>query len=273
MDDDQKLRIDPNVTGVPTIPKPPVEQQGSGPTGVNYTILGTLLQAAILNFTSPQQLVYSNSGAMSWMTASVLMNTNTGGGLGKMFGRMVSGSSAFVVDYSAPQGPGTVAFTARFPGKIVPILLTAGQSIIMQKQAFLVAEKSVELSIAFNQKLGAGFFGGEGFILQQFTGPGLCFAELDGEIVEYSLTPGQTMSVKAGHVAMFEPSVSFNIQMVKGFTNILFGGEGLFLATLTGPGKIWLQTMPMMELAERIAHYLPSGGGGGHDGGIRLNFG
>ncbi len=271
--DDQKLRIDPNTPGVPTIPKPVIEQQGVAPTGINYTIVGTTLQAAILNFTNPQQLVYSNSGAMSWMTSSVLMNTNTGGGLGKMFGRMVSGSSVFVVDFSAPQGPGTIGFSARFPGKIVPILLGPAQSIIMQKHSFLVAEKTVELSIAFNQKLGAGFFGGEGFILQRFTGPGLCFAELDGEIIEYELAPGQTMSVHPGHVAMFEPTVNFNISMVKGFTNILFGGEGLFLATLTGPGKIWLQTMPMMQLAEAIAHYLPHSGGGGNDGGIRLNFG
>jgi uncharacterized protein (TIGR00266 family) len=270
--DDQKIARAPGQMGVPTIPKPIVEQQGAGPSGINYTIVGTVLQAAILNFTGPQQMVYSNSGAMSWMSSSVVMNTNTGGGLGKMFGRMVSGSSIFVVDYSAPQGPGTAGFSARFPGKIVPILLAPGQSIIMQKHSFLVAEKSIELSVAFNRKLGSGFFGGEGFILQQFTGPGLCFAELDGEIIEYDLAPGQTMSIHPGHVGMFEPTVSFDIQMLRGFTNILFGGEGLFLATLTGPGKIWLQTMPMMQLAEAIAHYLPHSGGG-NEGGLRINLG
>ncbi len=271
MDDQQIVRA-PGQMGVPTIPKPPIEQQGAGTTGINYQVVGTVLQAAILNFTAPQQMIYSNSGAMSWMSEAVVMNTNTGGGLGKMFGRMVSGSSLFVVDFSSPQGPGTVAFTAKFPGKIVPILLNPGQSIIMQKHTFLVAEKSVELAVAFNRKIGSGFFGGEGFILQSFTGPGLCFAELDGEIVEYTLNPGQTMRVHAGHVAMFEPTVSFDIQMIRGFTNILFGGEGLFLATLTGPGKIWLQTMPMMELAERIAHYLPHSGGN-EGGGLRINLG
>jgi uncharacterized protein (AIM24 family) len=173
----------------------------------------------------------------------------------------VTGESLFVVNYTTEQDKQLIAFSSDFPGKIIPLNLSEGQSIIAQKESFLVAEKSIRMSVALQKRLGAGLFGGEGFILQRFEGPGTAFVALDGEIVEYTLQPGQRLLVDTGHLAMFEPTVQYDIQMVKGFRNILFGGEGLFFATLTGPGRIWLQTMPMDKLAGAIAKYLPQASG------------
>jgi uncharacterized protein (AIM24 family) len=169
----------------------------------------------------------------------------------------VSGESLFVAEYTATNGKGIISFASDFPGKIVPIHLVAGQEVIAQKQAFLCAEKSVTFDIFFQRKLGAGFFGGEGFIMERLKGPGVAFVAFDGEIVEYTLEAGQVLKVDTGYVAMMEPTVSMDIEMVGGFKNILFGGEGLFLTTLKGPGRVWLQTMPMMVLAGSIAQYMP----------------
>jgi uncharacterized protein (AIM24 family) len=178
-----------------------------------------------------------------------------------------SGESLFLVDYTCTSGQGVVAFASEFPGKVVPLDLAPGQEIIAQKDAFMCAEKSVDLSIQFRKRRGAGFFGGEGFILQRLSGPGLAFVELDGEIVEYTLGSGQTMMVDTGYVAMYEPTVDFDIEMVRGIKNIFFGGEGLFLARLRGPGRIWLQTMPMYNLARKVAAYAHRGSGGSSSGG------
>jgi uncharacterized protein (TIGR00266 family) len=207
---------------------------------------------------------------MSWMSGNVDMKTHTGGGLGKMIKRAFSGESLFVVDYFVKHGTGIVAFANEFPGKIVPFDLAAGQELIMQKDAFMAAEKAVSLDIHFSKKLGAGFFGGEGFILQKVTGPGLAFVEVDGEVVEYNLEAGQILKVDTGHVAMFEPTVDFDVSVVKGFRNILLGGEGLFLARLKGPGRVWLQTMPMTNLAKKILQYIPSKGGNNEGQGFNL---
>jgi len=144
---------------------------------------------------------------------------------------------------------------------VVPALLRPGQSLICRKETFLVGEKSIALEIAWQRRIGSGFFGGDGFILQKVTGPGVVWLDLSGELVERDLAAGERLLVHAGHVGCFEPSVSFDIQMVKGFKNILFGGEGLYLASLTGPGHIWLQSMPIMNLAEEVARYLPHAGG------------
>jgi uncharacterized protein (TIGR00266 family) len=191
------------------------------------------------------------------------MKTNTGGGIGKMLKRAFSGESLFITDFFVNRGTGIVAFANEFPGKIIPFDLADGQSIVMQKDSFMAAEKSVDLEIHFRRKLGAGFFGGEGFVMQKATGPGLVFAEVDGEVVEYNLQAGQVLKVDTGHVAILEPSVKFDVSIVKGFRNILLGGEGLFLARLEGPGKVWLQTMPMMNLAKKILQFAPSTGSSG----------
>ena len=242
-----------SIPDLPTIS----EISGQSKGGIKYHILGTIQQTLAVEL-QPNQTIFSDTGAMSWMTATATMNTTSGGGLGGMFKRAMSGATAFIIDFAVAGGPGQVAFTTDFPGKILPIELDAGQSVIMHRHAFLCAEKSVTLDVFFTRKLGAGLFGGEGFILQKLTGPGITFAELDGDAVEYHLQPNQVMKVEPGHVAMFESSVTFDIEMVKGMTNILLGGAGVFLATLKGPGRIWLHSMTESKMAQRLAEYMPA---------------
>ncbi len=238
------------------LPDPNITAQGKGATGMEYKIIGTVLQAVILEL-DPGETVYSESGGMAWMSNNITMQTTgRGGGLGGVFRRAVSGASLFLVDFTSQGGKGIVAFASDFPGKIVALNLAEGQDMIAQKQAFLCAEKTVGLNVQFQRRLGAGLFGGEGFVLEKLSGPGVAFVCLDGEIMEYTLAPNEVLKVDTGHVAMFEPTVNFDIEMVKGFSNILFGGEGLFFATLCGPGRIWLQTMPTQSLAKAIMPYL-----------------
>ncbi len=241
---------------------------------LNYKVDGTTLQVVTVQL-EPGTRVYSESGGMSWMSGNVEMDTNSGGGLGKMFRRALSGESLFIAEYYVNSGAGIVAFASEFPGKIMDLHLGDGEQIIVQKDAFLCAERSVDMDMHFRKKLGAGLFGGEGFILQKLTGPGDAFVELDGEIVTYDLQPGQVLKVDTGHVAMLQPTVEFDVTIVKGFKNILLGGEGLFLATLRGPGRVWLQTMPLMKLANKVLQYLPhtKGGGGGASGGMNIDLG
>jgi uncharacterized protein (TIGR00266 family) len=239
---------------------------------VAHRIEGTTLPVLTVRLT-PGDRIYSSSGGMSWMTQQIEMDTNTGGGLGKMFKRALSGESLFVVDYYVNSGEGEVAFAAEFPGQILELNLAQGQQIIVQKDSFMCAEKSVDMDMHFRKRLGAGFFGGEGFILQKLTGPGLAFVNFDGEIVKRQLAPGEVLRVDTGHVAMFETTIDFDIQMLKGFRNILLGGEGLFMATLRGPGAVWLQTMPMSKLAQKIAQFMPQVGGNGQSGGTNVNLG
>lgn len=224
---------------------------------MRYDISGSVMQTVSIDL-ARGETIYAQTHAMAWMSDGITMDTHTGGGLFAGLSRALSGGSLFITDYSAEQA-GHVAFAPRFPGQILPVTLAAGQSLICRKETFLCAEKSVSLEIAMQQRLGAGVFAGEGFILQRVTGPGTVFLDLSGEVVEKTLGPGERLRVHAGHIGMQEPSVSTDIQMVRGFKNILFGGEGLFLATLTGPGKIWLQSMPILNLAEEIARHLPSG--------------
>jgi uncharacterized protein (TIGR00266 family) len=255
------------------LPDPAVTARGQGQGGMSYHILGTTLQAVVIQL-EPGQQVFSERGGMSWMSPNIDMQTNMEGGLGGAFKRMFSGESIFMVTFTSQGGTGLIGFSAELPGKIVPVNLAQGQSVICQKDTFMCAERSVQLDIHLNRKLGAGFFGGEGFILQRITGPGIAFFEIDGEVVEYTLEANQMLKVDTGHVAMFEPTVGFDIEMVRGFKNILFGGEGLFLSTLRGPGRVWLQTMPAMNLANKLAQFMPaSGGGGGNKGGFNINLG
>ena len=239
------------------LPDPNVTATGRGVTGMEYKVIGTTLQAVILEL-DPGETVYSESGGMAWMSGNITMHTSgRGGGLGGVFKRAISGESLFLVEYTSQGSKGHVAFASDFPGKILPLNLGEGQQLIAQKEAFLCAEKTVGLDIHFRRRLGAGLFGGEGFVLQKLTGPGVAFVCLDGEIMEYTLAPNEILKVDTGHVAMYEPTVGFDIEMVKGFSNILFGGEGLFLAVLRGPGRVWLQTMPVQNLAKAIMPYVP----------------
>lgn len=231
---------------------------------MKYELSGTVMQTLSIDL-APGEVVYSQTNSMCWMNDAVEMNTHTGGGFFAGIKRSLGGGSFFVTDFTA-RGEGHVAFAPRFPGTILPICLVEGQSLICRKETFLCAEKTVTLEIAWQKRLGASFFGGEGFILQKVTGPGTVFLDLSGEVVEKDLGPGERLLVHAGHVGIMDPSVSFDIQMVSGFKNILFGGEGLFLATLTGPGHVALQSMPIMNLAEEIGRYLPSPSEGTNSG-------
>ena len=223
---------------------------------MQYTISGTLMQTVALDL-MPGEVVFSQTNCMCWMNDAIEMNTNTGGGFFAGITRSLAGGGLFITDFTA-RGAGHVAFAPRFPGTIMPIQLGPGQSLVCRKETFLVAEKSVTVDIAWQKRIGAGFFGGEGFILQTVTGPGMVFLDLSGEVVERDLAPGERLLVHAGHVGVMDPTVQFDIQMVSGFRNIIFGGEGLFLATLTGPGHIALQSMPILNLAEEIGRFLPN---------------
>jgi uncharacterized protein (TIGR00266 family) len=244
---------------IPELPTP-AEIDGRTLKGMPYHIMGTVQQTLLVDL-APGAMVYSDAGAMSWMSQSVRMNTHTQGGIGGLLKRAVSGATMFVVDYIAEGSAGHVAFSTDFPGKVLAFELDAGQTVIMHKHAFLCAEKTVSLDVFFTRRLGAGAFGGEGFVLQKLSGPGAVFAELDGDAIEYHLKEGEVMRVEPGHVAMFDASVTFDIEMIQGFTNILMGGEGLFLATLRGPGRIWLHSLTPSKMAHRIAQYIPSSSG------------
>jgi len=249
----------------------PVQGTTQAASALDYQIQGTTLQVVVIDL-QPGQTIYSEAGGMSWMSDNIQMETKSGG-LGKAFRRALAGESLFIVDFTARGRPGKIAFASEFPGKILPFNLPAGQSLIVQKDAFMCAEKSVDLDMHFRKKLGVGFFGGEGFIMERLTGPGLAFVEIDGEVVEYDLQAGEVLKVATGHVAALQPSVDFDIEMIKGFKNVLLGGEGLFLSTLRGPGKVWLQTMPMMNLARKIAQFMPHPGREGPSGGVNINLG
>jgi uncharacterized protein (TIGR00266 family) len=232
---------------------------------MRHEISGTVMQTVGIDL-APGETIYSQTASMAWMTAGVRMHTNTGGGLFAGLKRSLTGGSFFVTEFTGEGGGGHVAFAPRFPGSIMARTLRAGESLICRKETFLCAERSISLDLAWQQRIGSGFFGGAGFILQRVTGPGTVFLDLSGEVISRTLAPGERLFVHAGHVGVHEPTVAFDIQLVPGFRNILFGGEGLFLASLTGPGSVWLQSMPILNLAEEIARYMPGGdtGGGGN---------
>jgi uncharacterized protein (TIGR00266 family) len=224
---------------------------------MEYQIKGNTLQMLEVQL-GAGEAVYTESGGMAWMSDGVEMSTDTKGGLMSGLGRALAGESLFMTTYTCKAPKGFVVFTPEAPGKVVDVQLGAGEMLICQKDAFMAAQNSVSLEMFFRKRLGTGLFGGEGFILQKATGPGVVFLEVPGEVVQYTLQAGQRLKVDPGHIAMFDPSVDYDISMVKGVKNVLFGGEGLFLATLSGPGRVWLQTMPISNLAQKIAKYIPS---------------
>ncbi len=220
---------------------------------------GTVMQMLTV-YLNKGDAVFTESGGMAWMTNGVEMSTNTKGGLMKGLGRSLAGESLFMTTYTSRTDGAWVVFTPEAPGKVVELDLAPGTSWIAQKDAFMVAEDSVELKMHFRKRLGAGFFGGEGFILQKLTGPGKAWLEIPGETVKYTLQANQMIKIDPGHIAAFEETVQYDVETVKGLGNILFSGEGLFLATLRGPGTVILQTMPISNLAQKIARYIPSSG-------------
>ena len=222
---------------------------------MKYEIKGGSFPVVVCYLENGEKMI-TEKGSMVWMSPNMQMDTQ-GGGVGKMFSKAFSGESMFRNIYTA-KGTGMIAFGSSFPGKILAIEIAPGKEIILQKSAFLAAEEGVETSIHFNKKVSAGFFGGEGFIMQRIHGQGIAFAEIDGELVQYELRPGEQMVVDTGNVAGFESTVSIEIQQVAGLKNKLLGGEGFFNTVLTGPGRIWLQTMPISSVAASIRPYLPS---------------
>ena len=225
---------------------------------MNYEIQGEPMPVVICQVDSGETVI-CESGAMSWMSPNMEMQTS-GGGMGKIFGRMFSGENMFQNQYTARGGEGQIAFASSFPGSIRAVEITPGRSVVVQKRAFLAAESGVELSVFFQKKLGTALFGGEGFIMQKLSGHGTAFIEIDGSAVEYFLAPGEQMVVDTGYLAMMDDTVTMDIQQVKGVKNVLFGGESLFNTVVTGPGKIVLQTMPLSAFAGAIAGMLPSSG-------------
>ena len=224
---------------------------------MKYNIIGEPLPVVNCEV-EPGETLITEGGAMSWMTPNMNMETTTGGGLGKMFGRMLSGESLFLNRYTAMGGKGQIAFASSFPGSIRPIEIAPGKEIVTQKSAFLAGEETVQLSTFFQKKLGAGLFGGEGFIMQKLSGHGTAFVEIDGYAVEYNLGPGQSMIVDTGYLAMMDATCSIEIVTVPGVKNMFLGGEGLFNTVVKGPGKIVLQTMPASAVAGSIIPYIPT---------------
>ncbi len=222
---------------------------------MQYKILGEPLPVVECQLAMGECMI-TEKGAMSWMSPNMKMET-VGGGVGKMFGRMFSGEAMFQNRYTATGGNGMIAFASSFPGSIRAFNIAPGQEIIVQKSGFLASEATVELSVFFQKRLGAGFFGGEGFIMQRLSGQGVAFVEIDGYAVEYNLGPGESMVIDTGYVAAMSGSCSMDIQSVPGIKNALFGGEGLFNTVVTGPGKLILQTMPINNVAGAIAPFIP----------------
>ena len=223
---------------------------------MQYEIKGGAFPVVICQLESGEQMV-TEKGSMVWMSPSMQMETK-GGGLGRMFSKAFSGESMFQNVYTA-RGAGMIAFGSSFPGRILALTIAPGQEMIVQKSAFLAAQPGVELSIHFYKRLGVGLFGGEGFIMQRLGGRGVAFVEIDGELVEYELKAGEQLVVDTGNVAGFTEGVRMEIQQVPGMKNKLLGGEGLFNTLLTGPGRVWLQTMPISGVAASILPYIPSG--------------
>ena len=201
----------------------------------------------------------TEGGAMSWMSPNMKMETTSNGGIGKALGRAFSGEKMFQNIYTAQGGPGMIAFASSFPGSIRAFEITPGQEMIFQKSAYLAGEESVQLSVHFRKKLGSGLFGGEGFIMQKVSGSGIVFAEFDGHVIEYDLQPGQQIVIDTGHLAAMSSTCNMDIQKVPGVKNMVFGGEGRFNTVITGPGKVWLQTMPISNVAGAIRPYIPTG--------------
>jgi uncharacterized protein (TIGR00266 family) len=234
-------------------PQAPVNYAPAG--ALRYEVFGDNMPAVSIRL-NPGESIFTQSGGMVWMDNGISMTTNMQGGLMKGLGRMFSGESLFMATYTSSLPNQEIVIASTFPGHIVSIDVS-GRGIIAQRGAFLCAQPSVTLSAHVVRGLGAGLFGGEGFVLQRILGTGLVFLEIDGSLKERVLAPGETIKVDTGNVAAYEETVQYQAQMVKGFKNVLFGGEGLFLTTLTGPGKVWLQTMTMPGFAKQLIPFLP----------------
>lgn len=226
---------------------------------MKYNIVGDALPVVICSLDANESMI-TERGSMSWMSPNMQMETTSNGGAGKALGRMFSGEALFQNRYTALNGPGMIAFASSFPGSVIPVQISPDKPVICQKRAFLASQPGVELSVFFQKRLGAGVFGGEGFIMQRLTGQGMAFLEIDGHAVEYYLGAGQQIVVDTGYLAMMDATCTMEVRSVSGVKNVLFGGEGLFNTVITGPGKVVLQTMPISSVAGALRPYFPSNG-------------
>lgn len=224
---------------------------------MQYGIEGRPLPVVTCTLTRGEAMI-TQSGGMSWMSNGIEMSTNMKGGLGKALGRAFTGESMFMTTYTCNVDSGYIAFTSSFPGDILAFELNGTNDIVVQKCGFLASESTVQLAVHFQKKLGAGLFGGEGFLMQRLSGVGKVFVEIDGHCVRKDLQPGEVIKVDSGHIAAMTSNIQMEVEMVKGLTNMFFGGEGLFNTVLRGPGTVWLQTMPAMNVAKAIIPYIPS---------------
>ena len=225
---------------------------------MQYRIIGETMPAVEVLFEAAGEGMYTQSGGMAWMTEGIEMTTNTKGGFMRGLGRVMAGESLFMATYRAQRPKALIAFASTVACRVLPVNVGVNGGLICQKGAFLCAQETVDLKITFTKKFSAGLFGGEGFILQDLSGKGMAFLEIDGDMVEKNLGPGEVLKVDTGNVVAFERTVSYEIETVKGLGNIFFGGEGLFLTRLTGPGRVVLQTQNIAEFAGRIARFIPS---------------
>ncbi|MCD8218302.1 MAG: TIGR00266 family protein [Clostridiales bacterium] len=223
---------------------------------MRYEIKGDTLPVAICYLENGEAML-TERGSMSWMSPNMAMETTTNGGVGKALGRMLSKEAIFQNRYTARGGNGMIAFASSFPGQILPYEIGEGKELVVQKSGFLASEPGVNLSVFFQKRLGAGFFGGEGFIMQKLSGRGMAFLEFDGHVVKYQLQPGQQIVVDTGYLAAMEATCDMQIQTVPGVKNMMFGGEGVFNTVVTGPGTVWLQTMPISHMAGEILKFMP----------------
>lgn len=240
---------------------------------IRYDIEGGNLPVVIC-YPEAGQSVCTQSGAMSWMSPNMQMDTNTGGGIKKVFGRLFSGESVFMNEYTAIGGGGMIAFASAFPGSIIPYQVSEGNGIIVQKRGFLAMEKGLDVSVYFQKKLSRGFFGGEGFIMQRISGNGIVFLEIDGYCKEYTLGYNESIVIDTGYLAAMSDTCTMDIQTVKGAKNIFLGGEGLFHTIVTGPGKVYIQSMPIINTARALTPYLNiNTGNDGNGNGINIKLG
>ncbi len=223
---------------------------------MRYEIIGQTVPAVECELMQGESM-FTQSGGMIWQTEGITMTTNAKGGIAKSLGRMFTGESIFMANYTAETDGAKIAFGSTVPGSVVPVDVSMSD-IICQKGAFLCAEQAVNLQIALTKKFTAGFFGGEGFILQRISGKGIVFLEVDGDMVERNLAPGEVLKVDTGNVVAFDSSVGYEVEMVKGLGNIFFGGEGLFITKLTGPGRVLLQTQNFNDFAGKIISRIPN---------------
>ncbi|MBW2995631.1 TIGR00266 family protein [Candidatus Woesearchaeota archaeon] len=225
---------------------------------MKHNITGTVMQTVNIELKKEESII-SQRGGMTWMSDNITIDTTVRGGIIEAVKRKFTGESVFMTKFTCTEGTGVVSFGADFPGKILPLHIEKGKDFIAQKKAFLCAEPGVNLTIEFRKKFGRGFFGGEGFVLQRISGKGLAFVNIEGEILQVTLKKGQKLRIDTGYIAMYEPTIDYDIERIRGTRNIFFGGEGIFLATLTGPGKVWLQSMTSARLAGRLAGFFTQG--------------